>query len=94
MQRTVMKICFPFMVGSVCRIKQFATGSRTSLNDVQRSKLQMCKGWAYSALAPWPTVVYCALKLQMMPDHIALLRLQQKQLCSGWKSWFELTGER
>jgi hypothetical protein len=22
---------------------------------------------------------------QMMPDHVALLRLQQKQLCSGWR---------
>jgi hypothetical protein len=26
-------------------------------------------------------------KLQMMPNHVALLRLWQKQLCSGWKSW-------
>jgi hypothetical protein len=26
------------------------------------------------------------LKSQMMPDHVALLRLRQKQLCSGWKS--------
>jgi hypothetical protein len=25
-------------------------------------------------------------KSQMRPDHVALLRLQQKQLCSGWKS--------
>jgi hypothetical protein len=23
--------------------------------------------------------------LQMMPDQVALLRLQQKQLCSEWK---------
>jgi hypothetical protein len=25
-------------------------------------------------------------KPQMMPDQVALLRLRQKQLCSGWKS--------
>jgi hypothetical protein len=25
-------------------------------------------------------------KSQMMPDQVALLRLRQKQLCSGWKS--------
>jgi hypothetical protein len=31
-------------------------------------------------------------KSQMMPDQVALLRLQQKQLCSGWKSSFEVTG--
>jgi hypothetical protein len=30
-------------------------------------------------------------KLQMMPDQVALLRLRQKQLCSWWKSSFELT---
>jgi hypothetical protein len=30
-------------------------------------------------------------KLQMIPDQVALLRLRQKQLCSGWKSWFEMT---
>jgi hypothetical protein len=28
---------------------------------------------------------------QIMPDQVALLRLRQKQLCSWWKSWFELT---
>jgi hypothetical protein len=26
--------------------------------------------------------------LLMMPAHVALLKLWQKQLCSGWKSWF------
>jgi hypothetical protein len=25
-------------------------------------------------------------KSQMMPDQVALLRLRQKELCSGWKS--------
>jgi hypothetical protein len=31
-------------------------------------------------------------KLHMMPKQVALLRLQQKQVCTGWKSWFELIG--
>jgi hypothetical protein len=31
-------------------------------------------------------------KLQVTPEQVALLRLRQKQLCSGWKSLFELTG--
>jgi hypothetical protein len=30
-------------------------------------------------------------KSQKMTGQVVLLRLQQKQLCSGWKSWFELT---
>jgi hypothetical protein len=28
---------------------------------------------------------------QIMPGQLPLLRLRQKQLCSGWKRWFELT---
>jgi hypothetical protein len=55
MQRIFIKICFLFMVGSVCRIKWFTTGFRNVLKDIQ--------------------------KLQMMPNHVTLLRLQQKQLC-------------
>jgi hypothetical protein len=31
-------------------------------------------------------------KSQMMPDQFALLKLRQKQLCSWWKSCFEMTG--
>jgi hypothetical protein len=32
-QRIFMKKCFLFTVGSVCRVKRLAIGSRTSLND-------------------------------------------------------------
>jgi hypothetical protein len=31
-------------------------------------------------------------KSQMMPNHVALLGVQQKQLCRRWKSLFSLTG--
>jgi hypothetical protein len=39
MQRIFIKKCFLFMVGSVCRIKRFTTGSRNSLKDVQKSQM-------------------------------------------------------
>jgi hypothetical protein len=39
MQRIFTKKCFLFMVGSVCRVKRFTTGSRNSLKDIR--KLQM-----------------------------------------------------
>jgi hypothetical protein len=33
-------------------------------------------------------------KSQMLPGQVALLRLRQKQLCSGWKSsWFRRPGK-
>jgi hypothetical protein len=35
MQRIFIKKCFLFMVGSVCCIKQFTPGSRTSLKNEQ-----------------------------------------------------------
>jgi hypothetical protein len=34
-QRIFVKKCFLFMVGSVCRVKWFTTGSRNSLKDVE-----------------------------------------------------------
>jgi hypothetical protein len=34
MQRIFIKKCFPFMVGSVCRVKRFRTLSINSLKDV------------------------------------------------------------
>jgi L-rhamnose isomerase len=37
MRRIFVKKCFLFMVGSVCRVKQFIIGSRNSLKDVQKS---------------------------------------------------------
>jgi hypothetical protein len=64
--KDIHKERFLFMLENVCHVKQFTTGSKNSLKDVQKS--------------------------QMMADEVALLRLQQKQLYSGWKSYFELTG--
>jgi hypothetical protein len=60
MQRIFVMKFFLFMVGSVCRIKRFRTGSINSFKDIDLS--------------------------QMMPYQFTLLRLRQKQLCSGWKS--------
>jgi hypothetical protein len=34
-----IKKCFPFIVGSVCHIKRFTTGSRNSLEGVQKSQM-------------------------------------------------------
>jgi hypothetical protein len=31
-------------------------------------------------------------KLPVMPNQVTLLRLRQKEVCSGWKSSFDLTG--
>jgi hypothetical protein len=36
MQRTFIKKCFLFTVGSVCRVKRFTTGSRNSLKDARK----------------------------------------------------------
>jgi hypothetical protein len=35
MRRIFIKKCFLFMVGSVCRLKRFTTGSRNSLKNVR-----------------------------------------------------------
>jgi hypothetical protein len=34
-----IKKCFPFMVGSVCRVKRFATEPRNPLKDVRKSQM-------------------------------------------------------
>jgi hypothetical protein len=34
-----IKKCFLFMVGSVCRVKRFTTGSRNSVKDVRKSQM-------------------------------------------------------
>jgi hypothetical protein len=39
MRRMFIKICFLFMVGNVCRVKRFTTGSRNSLKDVRKSQM-------------------------------------------------------
>jgi hypothetical protein len=39
MQRTFIKICFLFTVGSVCRVKRFTTGSIHFLKDFQKSQM-------------------------------------------------------
>jgi hypothetical protein len=39
MQRTFIKKYLLFTMGSVCRVKQFTTGSRHSLKDVRRSQM-------------------------------------------------------
>jgi hypothetical protein len=39
MQRIFIKKCFQFTVGSVCRVKQFTTGSRNSLKDIRKSQM-------------------------------------------------------
>jgi hypothetical protein len=39
MQRIVIKKCFLFMVGSVCRVKRFTVGSRNSLKDLRKSQM-------------------------------------------------------
>jgi hypothetical protein len=38
-QKTFIKKCFLFTVGSVCRVKRFTTGSRNSLKDVRKSHM-------------------------------------------------------
>jgi hypothetical protein len=35
-QRIFVNICFLFMVGSVCRVKRFTTGSRNPLKNVRK----------------------------------------------------------
>jgi trehalose utilization protein len=37
--RILVKKCFMFTVGSVCRVKWITAGSRNSLNDVRRSQM-------------------------------------------------------
>jgi hypothetical protein len=39
MQRIFINKCVLFKVGSVCRVKQFITGLRNSLKDVQKSQM-------------------------------------------------------
>jgi trehalose utilization protein len=39
MQRIFIKKCFLSMVGSVCSVKWFTTGSRNSLKDVRKSQM-------------------------------------------------------
>jgi hypothetical protein len=39
MQRIFIKKYFQFMVGSVCCVKRFTTGSRNSLKDVRKSQM-------------------------------------------------------
>jgi hypothetical protein len=39
MQRIFIKKCFMFMVGSICRVKRFTTGSENSLKDVRKSQM-------------------------------------------------------
>jgi hypothetical protein len=39
MQRIFIKRYFLFMVGSVCRVKRFTTGSRNSLKDIRKSQM-------------------------------------------------------
>jgi hypothetical protein len=39
MQRTFIKKCFLFTVGSVCRVKRFRTRLRNSLKDFRKSKM-------------------------------------------------------
>jgi hypothetical protein len=38
-QRILLKKCFLFTVGSVCRVKRFKTGSGNSLQDVRKSQM-------------------------------------------------------
>jgi hypothetical protein len=38
-QRIFVKECFLFMVGSICRVKRFTTGSKHSLKDVKNSQV-------------------------------------------------------
>jgi hypothetical protein len=38
-QRIFVKKCFLFTVGSVCRVKRFTTGLRTSLKVVRKSQM-------------------------------------------------------
>jgi hypothetical protein len=57
MQRVFIKKCFLFMVGCLCRVKRFTTGSINSLKDVRKSqvmpeqaettikRLQCCRFW-------------------------------------------------
>jgi hypothetical protein len=42
-----IKKCFLFTVGSVCCIKQFITGSRNSLGDVQQSQMMPDQVWKW-----------------------------------------------
>jgi hypothetical protein len=37
--KKIHKQCFLIMVGSVCRVKRFTTGSRNSLKDVRKSQM-------------------------------------------------------
>jgi hypothetical protein len=39
MQRIFIKKCLLFTVESVCRVKQFTTGSRIPLKDVRKSQM-------------------------------------------------------
>jgi hypothetical protein len=48
MQQIFIKKCFLFMVGSVCSIKRFTTGSINSLKDVQKSQMML------DQLQKWP----------------------------------------
>jgi hypothetical protein len=41
MQRIVIKICFLFMVGSVCSIRKLTTGSINSLKDIQKFQMML-----------------------------------------------------
>jgi hypothetical protein len=38
-QRSFIKKCFLFTVGSVCRVKRFTAGSRNSLKDIRKSQM-------------------------------------------------------
>jgi hypothetical protein len=46
-KRIFIKKCFLFMVGNVCHVKLFTTGSRNSLKDIQKSQqvalLRLCE---------------------------------------------------
>jgi hypothetical protein len=43
--RMLMKKCFLFMVGSVCHVKQFASGLVNYLKDIQKSQMMPDQVW-------------------------------------------------
>jgi hypothetical protein len=43
MQRTFIKQCLIFTVGSFCRLKRFASGLRNSLGEVRNSQMMLDK---------------------------------------------------